>query len=549
MVALDITQVSKALSVTGGYVSLSGLVSYFVKEKLHMSEALIATLIGIATGPFALKWLNPNEWSEDPDYQTHQITRIIIAIQVLFTGVSLPRRYLREEWLSLTTLLGPIMTTAWFISSLLIWGLIPGLTFLESLVVGACVTPTDPVLSNSICRGRYAEKNVPLHVRNIILAESGANDGLGYPFLYIGLYLILIHEASHPWHTVGGAVGEWYYRFYNIVFYQIVLSCLIGTAMGYVARKALRYAKSNQLIDHESFLSISIALTFFTSGLVGLIGSDDILACFAVGNALNWDDWFRLETEKHGFHDIIDELLNSAVFLYIGAILPWDDYNRFGMTPWRLVALGISVMILRRLPFVVLLKRWIPSLCTFWESLFVGYFGPIGVGAVFYSQVALRVIPNNDTRFQLRHVIIPVVYFIVFTSIVIHGITIPLGKGLQKARTSTKTLLTSYTISAASVGEETDGANRLRRIDIKAGPVVLGDALDDGNAESTAEKGQGSMVQSSSGQHPQSTQGDRILADNVPTDLQTRCEGLTEHEEHTIFVDNDGSETRRIVAN
>ena len=57
--------------------------------------------------------------------------------------------------------------------------------------------------------GRFAEKHVPLHVRHVLLAEAGANDGLGYPFLYIAVYLILIHEPSHPWHSVGGAILEW----------------------------------------------------------------------------------------------------------------------------------------------------------------------------------------------------------------------------------------------------------------------------------------------------------------------------------------------------
>jgi hypothetical protein len=33
-------------------------------------------------------------------------------------------------------------------------------------------------------------------------------------------------------------------------------------------------------------------------GTVGLIGSDDLLACFVAGNSFTWNDWFRLETEK-----------------------------------------------------------------------------------------------------------------------------------------------------------------------------------------------------------------------------------------------------------
>ncbi|WWC66335.1 uncharacterized protein I206_100236 [Kwoniella pini CBS 10737] len=434
MVSLDVTETSKSLAVAGGYVSIFGIISYFVKEKMFMSEALIAMLVGIITGPIALKWFDPNQWSEDQYYLTHQITRVVIAIQVLFTGIALPAKYLKKEWLSLLTLLGPIMTTAWFISSLLIWGLIPGLTFLESLVVGACVTPTDPVLSNAICKGRFAEKHVPLHVRNIIVAEAGANDGLGFPFLFIGLYLILIHEPTHPVHNIGGAIGEW---FYNIVFYQVVLACLIGTGVGYIAKTVLKFAKTRQLIDHESFLSFGVALTLFTLGWVGIIGSDDILCCFVVGNSFTWDDWFRLETEDHGFQDVIDQLLNSAIFLYVGAILPWADFGRFGITPWRLVVLGICIMLLRRLPAVYLLSRWIPALRTTRESLFAGLFGPIGIGAIFYVQVALEVIPEDGTRQHLREVILPVVYFLVLTSVLVHGVTIPIGKGFQRARTMT----------------------------------------------------------------------------------------------------------------
>lgn len=60
------------------------------------------------------------------------------------------------------------------------WGLVPGISFLQALAIGACVTPTDPVLSNSIVKGKFADKNVPPGLQKIVVAESGANDGLGY---------------------------------------------------------------------------------------------------------------------------------------------------------------------------------------------------------------------------------------------------------------------------------------------------------------------------------------------------------------------------------
>lgn len=55
--------------------------------------------------------------------------------------------------------------------------------------------------------------------------------------------------------------------------------------------------------------------------MTGFTGSDDLLACFVAGNAFSWDDWFRQETEEAHFQDVIDMMLNLAVFVYIGCII------------------------------------------------------------------------------------------------------------------------------------------------------------------------------------------------------------------------------------
>ena len=47
--------------------------------------------------------------------------------------------------------------------------LFPNLTFVSALVITACLTPTDPVLSASICMGNFARKHVPLHIRELLL--------------------------------------------------------------------------------------------------------------------------------------------------------------------------------------------------------------------------------------------------------------------------------------------------------------------------------------------------------------------------------------------
>lgn len=68
--------------------------------------------------------------------------------------------------------------------------------------MAACITPTDPVLANAIVKGRYSEKYVSAHLRDIISAEAGANDGFGYPFLFLAIYLL--KEKTHA-----KALADW----------------------------------------------------------------------------------------------------------------------------------------------------------------------------------------------------------------------------------------------------------------------------------------------------------------------------------------------------
>lgn len=186
-------------------------------------------------------------------------TRLVLGVQLVLAGVQLPGRYLQTEWKSLTLLLGPGMTAMWLCSSLLIWGLVPNISFLQALAVGACVTPTDPVLSNSIVKGKFADKNVPRPLQRIIVAESGANDGLGYPFLFIALYLLkYVHHGGQGFSGgTGKAIAMW---FYETWCYEILLSIAYGIVVGWLAMKLLHWAEEKKYVDRESFLVFAISL-------------------------------------------------------------------------------------------------------------------------------------------------------------------------------------------------------------------------------------------------------------------------------------------------
>lgn len=128
--------------------------------------------------------------------------------------------------------------------------------FVEALVVGACVTPTDPVLSNSIVKGKFADKNIPKELQKIIIAESGANDGLGYPFLFLPLYLIQ-HSGLGSDHSTANAIGAWFGETWG---YTIILSIVYGATVGYIAKELLHWAEEHHYVDRESFLVFAITL-------------------------------------------------------------------------------------------------------------------------------------------------------------------------------------------------------------------------------------------------------------------------------------------------
>lgn len=177
-----VNEVSKTLSIAGGYLVLAGLVSYYSKENLYirslthtsrdpaniyLADAVFSTIAGILFGPLCANLINPYEWFSHDMHTllnfTLHLSRIIIGIQVFFNGANLPKKYIKTEWLSLFMVLFPIMTFGWLLIGLLIWGIIPDLSYLEALVIAACIVPTDPVLANSICKGEQPKTRLAEH--------------------------------------------------------------------------------------------------------------------------------------------------------------------------------------------------------------------------------------------------------------------------------------------------------------------------------------------------------------------------------------------------
>jgi hypothetical protein len=86
--------------------------------------------------------------------------------------------------------------------------------------------------------------------------------------------------------------------------------------------------------------------------------------------------------------------------------------------------------------------KCLPCLDGWKEAAFVGYFGPIGVGTLYWTSEALEYLPDTERRAHLREVLMPINYFLIVFSVLVHGTSISffqasrtvIGKGHPKPK-------------------------------------------------------------------------------------------------------------------
>ena len=98
--------------------------------------------------------------------------RVMIGVQLVIAGIQLPAKYQALRWKEMLLLLIPIMTVMWLCTTLCILATVPKITLLAALVIGSCVTCTDPILSQAIAKGPFADKYVARDLREIISSEA-----------------------------------------------------------------------------------------------------------------------------------------------------------------------------------------------------------------------------------------------------------------------------------------------------------------------------------------------------------------------------------------
>lgn len=387
-----------ALATAGLTVVVIALLSEQLK-KSPVQEPMLAVAVGIAIGPIGFGLLTPGDLS-DPNGVLEQVARLTLAISVMGVALRVSRVSFGTLWRPVALLLTLGMFVMWAVSTLVVM-LTLGLPFWLSALIGAAITPTDPVVASSVVTGPFAKRKLPRRFRDAVSMESAANDGLGYVFVTLAMLFALGEGA--------GGLGAW---LTEDVVRGIVFAALLGAILGLTASLALNAARQRGLIERHSLLSYTVALSLGTLGVTHALGGDGILAVFVAGMCFNLTADRGEEKAEEDVQEAVNKLFTLPAFVFIGAFAPVAEWIAEG---WPLALCVVLVLALRRPLALLACGPFQRRQLNRSDRRLMGWFGPIGVAAAYYAAFA-RAHGADETVWV-------VVSAVVMGSIFAHGLT------------------------------------------------------------------------------------------------------------------------------
>ncbi|GAB2749900.1 cation:proton antiporter domain-containing protein [Nocardioides pakistanensis] len=376
-------------------------------RRLPISEPLLALLVGVLVGPEVLGALRVPPITQEHT-TVHDASRILLAISVMGVGLRYPFGSVRARWRPVTILLLVAMPLMALTSTGLAAGIL-GVTLTSALLLGTAVCPTDPVLASSVVTGKPAEEDLPARDREILSLESGANDGLALP-------LVLAAVALAGPMTAGQATGD--------ILRQVVGAVALGVLAGWLGGRALQAGEKHGATAHGPMLLFTVLLALLVLGLSGALRLDGVLAAFLASLTFNLTSTGRERTTEVEIDEAVNRFAVLPLFVLLGATIPWGLWRDIG---WVAIALSLAVLGLRRIPVLLLLRR--PLQLDWADALYLGWFGPVGVSAVFYLTLEAKELHLPDS-------VMGAGIMIVVASTIAHGLTSSPGRMLYRRLTT-----------------------------------------------------------------------------------------------------------------
>ncbi|OPX74657.1 MAG: Na(+)/H(+) antiporter 1 [Methanosaeta sp. PtaB.Bin018] len=369
---------------------LLSVISSKASTQLGVPALVLFLAIGMlagSDGPGGIYFDNP--WQA-------QSLGAVAMIFILFSGG------LDTKWNEVKPILlrGAILSTLGVILTAVIVGYaayyVLDFSMLEAMLLAAIISSTDAAAVFSILRSRQISLKGDL--RPLLELESGSNDPMAI-FLTTSLISLILNPSTSPMTLI------------PMFAQQMALGAVFGILFG----KTMAYFINRIRLDYQGLYPIlTISLVLITYGITSILGGNGFLAVYLAGLTLANHSFIHKRSLMH-YHDSLAWLMQIAMFLTLGLLV----------FPSRLIPVaGIGlficfVLMFMARPFSVLLCLLPFREMSLQERVMISWVGLKGsVPIILATFPLISGINKADMIFN-------VVFFVVLTSVLVQGSTIP----------------------------------------------------------------------------------------------------------------------------
>ncbi|PID41351.1 MAG: sodium:proton antiporter [Proteobacteria bacterium] len=362
-------------------------------EKTPISGPIVFITFGVFIGPLGFGWLNPNTTATELKVMADLALAMLLfsdAANVkkaaLRSGSHIPRRML------LIGLPGVIA-----LGFVIAWLMFDELSVWTAAILATTLAATDAALGKAV----VTNKAVPVHIRTSLNVESGLNDGLCVPVLFVFVALA----------TAGGEKLETTSLAIQLVVTEIGIGVIVGfviTAIGYwLVYQAWKLGWITQLwkqllVTMLALMCFAVAQSLHGSGYIAAFVGGFLFGSLTRKRAHE----FVLATEGHG------EMLGMLTWVLFGSVVIVKVIDYF---TWQILLYSLlSLTLIRMLPIVLSLSG---SGERIESKLFLAWFGPRGLASIVFAVIVL------NHQVVGAEFIAVIVTCTVLLSTIVHGIT------------------------------------------------------------------------------------------------------------------------------
>jgi sodium/hydrogen antiporter len=367
-----------------GAMLMAGALLSGLARRSFLSLAPVFVVAGFVLGQGGLEVLDL-----DPRSDFVQGLAVIALVLILFRdGLEVEAEMLQKAWhlpfrklvlaMPLTALLVAVVTHA-----------VTDLDWIESLLVGALLSPTDPVLSSNV----VTNPRVPRVIRHSLNLESGLNDGLALP-------AVLAFTAA--------AESRDDFVWWEFVVQDVAVGALTGLVVAFLAARLMPRGAGAHA---KALYALGTAFAAYGTAVLPPEGNG-FIATFVAAIAFGiWRPDIR-ECFEIRSEDLL-EVVKLGVFLVFGAIFTFDTLFEDG---WAAVAIAAFTLLLAR-PIAVFAALAGARGVGRDAKAFMAWFGPKGVATMTFALFVLGSSAPEAGR------IAAIAALTVFLSILVHGLT------------------------------------------------------------------------------------------------------------------------------